>query len=160
MDQYFSQTAALMARHEFDSADDVTKLLDSAHRPDDQPGELHRKNAKLKTMKVRSQTCKMDNIADWKAWVSALGLRLMGLRHLALWSRAFFSERFECWEGFQSQSKKIYLNKVCEHCQALETKDKLVNYDFACVKMLTHLHSAGALWKSTRRAIILIHRTS
>ncbi len=47
VDQFFSQTAALLARHEFDSPEDVTKLLDSAHRPDDQPGELHRKKRKV-----------------------------------------------------------------------------------------------------------------
>ena len=81
MDQFFSQTAALLARHEFGSPSEVVDLLDSAFRPDDLP-ELRRKQEK--TIKVRTHSCRMDNVADWKGWVAALGIRLLGLRTLLL----------------------------------------------------------------------------
>lgn len=56
-------------------------LLDMSHRPENQ-AELLRKTAKKFT--VETNSLKLDQVADWKAWVQALGVRLLGLRLFAI----------------------------------------------------------------------------
>lgn len=77
LDQMFSQQAALLSRHEFSTPHDVIDLLDSSCRPEID-AEFHRKAAKK--VKVDMVALKLDQVADWKAWVQAIAVRLMGLR--------------------------------------------------------------------------------
>lgn len=78
IDQYFSQVAAFLTPHDFSSPDDVVNILDSSSRPDSL-SELHRKQAQQ--TKVRTHAFKLDEVARWQEWVSALGIRLKGLRN-------------------------------------------------------------------------------
>ena len=79
LDQAFSQQAALICRHVFDTPEQVTEIMDTMCRPND-PGEQARK--KHKTHKVQATAAKLDEVADWKQWVSVVGLHLKGLRTL------------------------------------------------------------------------------
>ncbi len=81
VDQYFSQLASYLSPHEFSTPAEVVSLLDSAYRPDCL-AELQQKQSKK--IKVRSQVYKLDEVAKWQPWVSVLGIRLLGLRPLAL----------------------------------------------------------------------------
>ena len=69
-----------MAPQQFDTPNDVVELLDSSSRPES-VSELRRKQAKRP--KVRTDAYKLDTVAKWQLWVSALGIRLLGLRIFA-----------------------------------------------------------------------------
>ena len=73
MDQCFGQTAGYIACTTFDSSNDLVELLDTATKPD-----LHVGNSTLR----KAQSQKLDQTADWKLYVSRLGLRMKGLRIL------------------------------------------------------------------------------
>lgn len=77
IDQYFSQISALLARSEFSDPEEVVALLDSSYRPDSL-ADLQRKQSK--TIKVTANAYKLDTVARWKDWTSALGVRILGLR--------------------------------------------------------------------------------
>ena len=79
MDQIFSQQGAFIARHTFDSPQDVVRLIDSTYRPED-PGERERK--RLKQEKVDMSAVKLDSVALWQDWVAVLGVHFKGLRIL------------------------------------------------------------------------------
>ena len=81
LDQIFSVQASLISRHVFDNPTELIEILDSAGRPQDE-GERIRKRRKVSQIDCRAY--KLDEAADWKAWVAMLGVRVKGLRHLDL----------------------------------------------------------------------------
>lgn len=90
MDQAFSQQAALICRHTFDTPEQVVEILDSCCRPSD-PGEQQRKRHKTHTVEAFSQ--KLDEVAEWKDWAAVTGLWVKGLRHSASIFNFFSGDR-------------------------------------------------------------------
>ncbi|CAK9085947.1 Uncharacterized protein SCF082_LOCUS40690 [Durusdinium trenchii] len=70
LDQLFSQQAALICRHTFDTPDEVVDIMDSMGRPRD-AAERERKRSKV--VKVEAFASKLDETADWKSWVRQVG---------------------------------------------------------------------------------------
>lgn len=60
LDQAFSQQAALICRHVFDTPEQVTEIMDQND--------------------LESRCAKIDEVAEWKEWVAVVGLHLKGLR--------------------------------------------------------------------------------
>ena len=83
LDQIFSVVASLISRYEFSSPDELVDILDSAGRPEAEVGEQERKRTK-KNFTVDCQAYKLDQVARWHEWVSVLGVRVKGLRELAV----------------------------------------------------------------------------
>ena len=79
MDQVFSQKAALIARHTFNTPDEVVNILDTSCRPD-AAGERARKQAKIH--KVKAMAYKLDEVAGWKKWLQVVGVKIKGMRLL------------------------------------------------------------------------------
>ena len=77
IDQCFSVQASLIARHTFDNPTELIQILDGSTRPED-PAE--RQRAWRKLGQVHSEAFKLDEAADWKQWVSMLGVWVKGLR--------------------------------------------------------------------------------
>lgn len=80
MDQVFSQEAAVLARHEFSTPEDVLGLMDDTFKLDALSDQIRKQAKKIKT---EAYARKLDQVARWKDWVGALGIRLKGLRALA-----------------------------------------------------------------------------
>ena len=78
MDQAFSVQAGVISRHTFDNANDVTQILDSSSRSNN-PAEQQRVR---RAGQVYVESYKLDEAADWKQWVSMVGVRVKGLRPL------------------------------------------------------------------------------
>ena len=81
LDQAFSQQAALICRHVFDTPEMVTEIMDTMCRPDN-PGERERKRNKCH--KVEASAEKLDEVAQWREWCSVAGIKLKGLRPLGI----------------------------------------------------------------------------
>lgn len=81
LDQIFSRQAAMLARHEFATPDDVVALMDDTFKPESAADEIRKQSRRVK---VESYARKLDQVADWKSWVGALGIRLKGLRTLTI----------------------------------------------------------------------------
>lgn len=81
LDQIFSVIASLITRYEFSNPEELISILDSAGRPEElgEHGKQERKRAK-KTFTADCRPYKLDQTAQWHEWVSALGVRLKGLR--------------------------------------------------------------------------------
>eukprot|EP00435_Cladocopium_sp_Y103_P043291 s1803_g12.t1 len=77
IDQCFSVQAALIARHTFDNPTELVQILDGSTRSE-VPAE--RQRAWQKLGQVHCEAFKLDEAADWKQWVSMLGIRVKGLR--------------------------------------------------------------------------------
>lgn len=74
--------ASLIARYEFSDPDQLIDILDSAGRPEAAVhGEQERKRIK-KNFTIDCQAYRLDQTACWHDWVSALGVRVKGLRSL------------------------------------------------------------------------------
>jgi len=91
LDQAFSQQAALICRHIFDTPEQVATIMDTLCRSD-VSGERERK--KQKTHKVEAYASKLDEVADWKEWVAVSGIWLKGLRTWALIQETFRTSAF------------------------------------------------------------------
>ena len=83
LDQIFSVVASLISRYEFSNPDELVDILDSAGRPEAEVGEQERKRTK-KNFTVDCQAYKLDQMARWHDWVSVLGVRVKGLRDVAV----------------------------------------------------------------------------
>ena len=81
LDQIFSIQASLIARHEFNTPEELMQIMDSASRPERQ-SEAMRKAQKT-NFNVDCECKKLDECAEWQQWVAMLGIRLKGLRALA-----------------------------------------------------------------------------
>ena len=111
VDQYFSQIASFLSPHEFSTPDEVVDLLDSSTRPETEP-EVLRKSAKR--IRVTTQCYKLDEVACWQQWVSALGIRLLGLRNLARRVSATKKDILYCIFFLLCFSQKlIYIYNIC-----------------------------------------------
>ena len=84
MDQAFSQQAALICRHIFDTPEQVATIMDTLCRSD-VSGERERK--KQKTHKVEAYASKLDEVADWKEWVGSEWNLAEGFAYLGTDSR-------------------------------------------------------------------------
>lgn len=82
LDQVFSRQAALIARHTFDTPQQLVEILDSATRPPED--EQERVREQQGAARVSCIAYKLDRAPDWKKWTSVLGIRLKGLRALGL----------------------------------------------------------------------------
>ncbi|CAK9117825.1 unnamed protein product [Durusdinium trenchii] len=63
LDQIFSQQAAMLARHEFATPDDVVALMDDTFKPESAADEIRKQSRRVK---VESYARKLDQVADWK----------------------------------------------------------------------------------------------
>ncbi|CAE7405194.1 unnamed protein product [Symbiodinium sp. CCMP2592] len=81
VDQVFSQQAAFISRHTFDSACGLVDLLDSSFRSSDD-GERERKRHTSHGGRVQVHCIKLDEVAQWRQWVAMARLRIKGLRHV------------------------------------------------------------------------------
>eukprot|EP00435_Cladocopium_sp_Y103_P033901 s2323_g8.t1 len=79
VDQAFSQQAALISRHEFSTPQELIALMDDSFRPGSEADALRKEKTQTK---VKAMAYKLDEVADWKEWSRALGIRLLGLRIL------------------------------------------------------------------------------
>ena len=82
LDQIFSRQAALIARHTFDTPQELVEILDSATRPLE--GEQERVREQQGAARMSCIAYKLDRAPDWKKWASVLGIRLKGLRALGM----------------------------------------------------------------------------
>jgi hypothetical protein len=80
IDQTFGQVSGHMARHEFSSVDDIVSLLDIATRPAAKSDQLRTQSLSDKCIRRQSLAYKLDETADWKLWVSHLGIKFKGIR--------------------------------------------------------------------------------
>ena len=78
IDQVLSQQAAVLSRTEFSTPEEVVAMIDSTFRPQSAAAALREKS---KPSKVEIAAYKLEEVADWRAWVKALGVRLVGLRN-------------------------------------------------------------------------------
>ena len=81
MDQAFSQQAALICRHTFDTPEQVVEILDSCCRPSEAAEQQRKRH---KTHKVQAIASKLDDVAEWKDWSAVAGVWVKGLRSLVL----------------------------------------------------------------------------
>jgi hypothetical protein len=77
VDQAFGQTAGYISQSTFDDINGLVDLLDSATRPNPE------KSAHGKTFR-NARAERLDQTADWKLWVSRLGIKMSGLRNLVI----------------------------------------------------------------------------
>ena len=80
MDQAFSVQAGVIARNVFDNPSELIEILDSMGRAG---GEAEQLRKQQKVSRVDCEAYQLDEAAQWKDWVSMLGIRVKGLRSWA-----------------------------------------------------------------------------